>query len=260
MGEAKMIVIAKILLCLAFLSYASYRDIKERRVGNRVWLIMLAAFSPFIIYELATSSSPVTYLIQMAVSFGLIFVFSYVLFYLGAFGGADAKLLMVMSIVFPFYPAFTMGGTYFPTEGIPIMNFFTFTVFGNSILLTIIVPLGLFIYNLSRPDVKTTLKKPYFMFIGYRAPIGKLENRHVKLMQQYEKDKNGIIRTYFRRNGKEIDRETLEELKAYSKKGIIDNMVWVTPGLPFIVPITAGFLAAVFYGDLVFKLTLYFMA
>ncbi|MCO5384192.1 MAG: hypothetical protein NHB15_20735 [Methanosarcina barkeri] len=36
------------------------------------------------------------------------------------------------------------------------------------------------------------------------------------------------------------------------KKGLIEKDIWVTPGLPFMLSITAGFITAVISGDLIF--------
>jgi preflagellin peptidase FlaK len=42
-----------------------------------------------------------------------------------------------------------------------------------------------------------------------------------------------------------------------SEKGIINDEVWVTPGLPFMIPITLGFFVTVVYGDMITELTKY---
>jgi preflagellin peptidase FlaK len=44
-----------------------------------------------------------------------------------------------------------------------------------------------------------------------------------------------------------------------SEKGLIKDDVWVTPGLPFMIPITLGFFVAAFYGDLITELTKYIL-
>jgi preflagellin peptidase FlaK len=252
-----MIELAKVLLCLPFLLYSCYSDIKSRRVSNNLWLIMLAVFLPLILYELIHYG--LTYLMWMGISFAVIFVFTYVLFYFGALGGADAKALMLLSLIFPFYPTLVIGGYSFPVEGVPLINLFTFTLFGNSVLLTIIVPLGLFLYNLTRPGLGETLKDPLFMFIGYRCDIDRLEEKkHVKLIRHFE-EVGGKLTGKFRGGGSKIDDEMLALLRSHAGKGDIGNKVWVTPGLPFMVPITAGFLTTVFYGDLIFRITLLFM-
>jgi GAF domain-containing protein len=50
--------------------------------------------------------------------------------------------------------------------------------------------------------------------------------------------------------GSEIDDEAVGELTQWQKDGKISDKVWVTPKLPFLIPITLGFLAGVFYGDI----------
>lgn len=252
-----MIEMVKILLCMPFLIYACYSDIKSRRVANQVWILMLAVFSPFILYEIITYG--LSYLLLIGISFAIIFVFVYVLFYAGAFGGADAKALMTLAIIFPAYPAIMIWDITFPLEGIPVINLFTMTLFGNSVLLTVIVPIGLFLYNLTRPKLSETLKKPYFMFIGYRCDVDKLgEQKHVRLLETME-EKDGVVMTRYSRGGGNIDEEAIKSIRSYADSGKIGNKVWVTPGLPFMIPITAGFLTAIFYGDLIFKIVFLLM-
>ena len=50
--------------------------------------------------------------------------------------------------------------------------------------------------------------------------------------------------------------KVMNELKKMSDKGLIKD-IWVTPGLPFMIPITLGFYVSIFYGDLITELTKY---
>ncbi|WP_440952475.1 A24 family peptidase C-terminal domain-containing protein [Methanococcoides sp. FTZ1] len=251
-----MIELLKVLVCMPFLAYACYSDIKSRRVTNRLWPKMLGAGAIFILYDAYRFGIP--YLKWTVISFILIFTFVYILFYLNAFGGADAKVLMVISLILPIYPAMELLGRQLPIFGVPALNLFTFSVFGNSVILTIIVPIGLFIYNLTQPSLKETLKKPHYMFIGYRCPVSKLDKPHIRLMETFEEDDNSV-RNRFSTAGTKLDDEVVSRMQEYAEKGLIDERVWVTPGLPFMIPITAGFIAAVIYGDLIFQITLKFL-
>ncbi len=62
---------------------------------------------------------------------------------------------------------------------------------------------------------------------------------------------NGKDHFRFKSGGVEINEKTIRQLKNLEDVGIIKNEVWVTPGLPFMVSITAGFFVAAFYGDLI---------
>ncbi len=247
-----MIELLKVLVCLPFLVYSCYSDIKTRRVSNKVWPIMLGAASPLILYEMITSGLP--YIFRTLISFVVIFVFVYILFMLHAFGGADAKVLMVISIILPLFPRLSVNSLQLPFWGAPLLDLFTFSVFSNSVLLTIIVPFGLLLYNIVTVNPKELVKKPFYALIGYRQLINNLQEGHIRLIEKYEETPDGVI-PKFTRTGTSIDADTILKLKELHRKGLIGEHVWITPGLPFMIPITAGFLAAVVFGDLIFYLS-----
>lgn len=246
-----MLDILKILFCAPFLIYSCYSDIKTRRVTNKLWLVMLAGGSPLILYDIYREGA--VYLPRLFISVGLIFVLVYLLFQFGTFGGADAKSLIVLSIILPVYPRLYISGVDFPVN-MPLIDLFAFGIFGNAVLLTIVVPLGLGVYNLAKMGFR--IDKPAYIFIGYKAKITELAGRHIKLIENFEVV-DGTVKQHFKRGGVEINEEVISELKTLSEKGLIRNEVWVTPGLPFMIPITIGFFLAALYGDLIFELTKY---
>jgi archaeal preflagellin peptidase FlaK len=249
-----MLDILKILFCTPFLLYSCYSDIKTRRVTNKLWLMMLAGGSLFIAYDIWFYG--IDYLFRMLVSTGLIFIFVYLLFQIGVFGGADAKSLIVLSLFFPSYPDFSLFGYDFPlNEPLPLFsNLFAFGIFENAVLLTIVVPLILAIYNVSKMGLH--IDKPLYAFIGYKTRISELSNKkHIRMIEGFEKI-NDSIKFYFKRGGLEIDDNVMNELKKMYDNGLIKD-IWVTPGLPFMIPITLGFYVSIFYGDLITELTKY---
>jgi prepilin signal peptidase PulO-like enzyme (type II secretory pathway) len=54
---------------------------------------------------------------------------------------------------------------------------------------------------------------------------------------------------------KEFDAE--EEFEAFEKKGM--KQIWVTPKIPFMIPLLAGFICSFVLGDLLSSLINYFM-
>jgi len=136
-------------------------------------------------------------------------------------------------------------------------DFFAFGIFENAVLLTIVVPLGLAFYNVSKMGLH--IDKPFYAFIGYKTKISELsQKRHIKLIEGFEFT-NNEFKFYFKRGGVELDEEVINELKNALEKDLIKDDVWVTPGLPFMIPITLGFFVSAFYGDLITELTKYIL-
>src|SRR3989337_2243690 len=123
---------ANIMLSLSFLLYASWSDYKTREVSNRVWVIypplaLSLSLAGFLLFD--PSRLPF-----FVLSFGVTAAIAILLFYTGAFGGADSKALMCIALALPFSTQ-----TFF----LPIMsggvspfarNIFPFTVFSNGVL------------------------------------------------------------------------------------------------------------------------------
>jgi len=241
----------KIFICLPFLLYSCYLDVKTRRVTNSLWPKMLGAASILILYDLYRFG--IWYLGMTILSAVIIFIFVYLLFQLNLFGGADAKILIIIAIIMPVYPVLSTFGLQLPIWGQPPIPLFAYTVFSNSIMLTIIVPLGMVVYNLLHTPLQEIRKKPFYIFIGYKSQISKLRG-HIKLMEEFSIKKNSVTFT-FRRSGVKIDDDVKRDLIKAHKKELIGDTVWVTPGIPFMIPITAGFITAVIFGDIIFYLT-----
>lgn len=172
--------------------------------------------------------------------------------------GADAKSLIVLSLILPSYPEISISGYDFPlNRPLPLFrDFFAFGIFENAVVLTIVVPLCLALYNISKMGLN--IDKPLYIFIGYKTRISELSNkRHIKMIEGFEMI-NNRINFYFKRGGLELDDKVINDLKNFSEKSLIKD-VWVTPGLPFMIPITLGFFVAAFYGDLITELTKYIL-
>ena len=246
-----MLHIWKLLFFTPFLLYSCYSDIKTRRVTNNLWLIMLVSGAVFMLFDILTHG--ISYILYVFISAGFMFVIVYILFQLGIFGGADAKSLIVLSMIFPASPTFKAFEYSFPLHK-PSIDSFAFSILGNAIMLIFIFLIGLAAYNIMKMGIR--IDNPWYIFIGYRTKISQLVNKHVRLLQ----DLNIVdrdIELHYRRG--ELDERIIHELKNLSEKGLIKDDVWVTPKLPFMIPMTMGFFVAVFYGNLVFELTKYLL-
>jgi len=182
--------------------------------------------------------------------------------YLNLFGGADAKCLIAISVLIPVQPVFTFFSYQFPITFSSFMMHdpfpFAITTLFNAALISLCVPLGLFVYNLltlRRDELKGNFG---LAFIGYKSRIKALAymvNKHTRLVHSYEEEE-GDLKQIFIFGGIEIDTEVVEVLKGYRAQGKIGDKVWVTLGLPYILFITAGFFTALLYGNLIFNIML----
>ena len=230
-------------LCIGsfILVYASYSDVRTREVSNVVWVVIGVSGILFAIVELFIGSLSLFQVFKSLIA-GAIFAF---LLHILNFGGADVKAVISLALLFPSYPYIYLSHLCLPVTGIPPLGIFVFSMLTNAILITISAPLCLFLYNLFlRRDLSP------LMFIGWQVRISNLRaKKHYKLMHQITARVKPEEWKYVW-GGIEPTEEILSHLEALNRKGKI-RKVWITPELPFIVYLTAGFFIAVLYGDFI---------
>lgn len=228
LGNADVLDAIRLAIGAVVLCYASYTDVKTRTAENYLWAIMGGA--GIILLALQHFLFPGTinyfYLAAIPIVIGLV----YILYALRLiFGGADAKALMAIAVLAPLWPSFTPFTSIMP---------FSISVLTNSLLVFLGMPIGLLIYNAVNGDFKF----PH-MLLGIRMPLGEAQRRFVWPMQYVE---NGKIRTrYF--PAESDPSADLRMLRAYGLR-----KAWVTPKLPFMIPLCAGFVLSFVVGDVLF--------
>jgi len=244
---------------LATLVYASFRDIMERRVPFRTWYPMLAIGLPAVIWFYLSllqggDWQPVLFFLILTGLFSLIF-YLFAVFHL--FGGADAWALIFIAVCIPFFPIK-------PILGYPPLGFFPMTVLTNAVILNLVTPVAIFLMNIVR---RHEAPIPY-LFLGFPVRGDEIEHTFGYVMEEIEEVvEEGTIRRQFipigsalksmlhgerRLYTKDMARypeEYAHELSLFRRAG----MVWISWGVPFIVPITAGLITALLAGDLLFS-------
>ena len=221
--------ISRLVVGVLVLSYASYTDIKTRRAPNILWIIMGVLGAVFLIanYFLMDLSGQMFYLLFIPI----MIVLMYVLFQLGIiFGGADAKAIMALAILVPFTPIiyqFPLTYSLMPTSWV---------IFSNSVVIFLLLPLSLFIYNL----IKGNRMFPQ-AFLGYKMPLVKAKEKFVWPLERIKDGKRKF--TYRPSNINEA-----EVYAVFEKAGIVE--IWVTPKVPFMIPLLAGFITTFIVGDI----------
>ena len=220
--------VIRLIAGVLILGYASYTDIKTRRASNILWIIMATAGLLLLIIQYFTVGfTSIYYLLFIPIMIGLFFV----MYQLGLlFGGADAKALMAIAILVPTQPNLI----YYPIAKTLLP--FSFVIFFNSLILFLAIPIGLFLYNISKKNFKI----PH-MFLGYKMTITKAKQKYVWPL---EKIVDGKIKLMYM--PKNFDAE--EEYQELEKHGFKE--IWVTPKVPFMIPLLAGYIFSFIIGDI----------
>jgi preflagellin peptidase FlaK len=179
--------------------------------------------------------------VWMAISVLIMYVLYFLLYQFGIIkGGADAKALMALSLLFPIYPLLGPFPVFGPGPWLAQMAFpFSLLVLLYAGLLSLIVPLALLILNLKRGDRQFPA-----MFVGYRMDIGEVEKKHVWPLDRVE---DGVV---VARSAAIPDDDVAPQLEALRAAGA--TRIWVTPKIPFLVPMTFGVLLAALLGNFIF--------
>jgi preflagellin peptidase FlaK len=258
---------ARITLSLGFLFYASWSDYKTREVSNSVWALyaptaLALSLAELLLYDPAR-------LPFFGLSFGITAVIAVLLFYTGGFGGADSKALMCIALALPF-----SVGTFFPPlsplgESPLAQNLFPLTIFSNGVLFAAAMGIYMLVYNLvwhaktGKKFFEGTLaresvgKKLLIMITGHKVSLQKLKDTwHVYPMEdiQHENDENTPKRKLLAVPKDEGRDEIVARLSKAVEAKEIDKHVWATPGLPMLIFITFGLVAALLVGDVVWVL------
>ncbi len=216
----------RIVLTLAMLGIACASDIKKREIHDIIWIVfgvIAACLIPF-------SGNLENELYTIGLSL-IVAPVAIIIWRIGLFGGADAFALIVIAALAP--DASLVGGTVSP-----------FTVLTNAVLLSIIPMLVNISRNLlslaAKKDIfagfdETRSRKIFAMIIGYRAANPKF--------------------------GFSIERKVGEQKKLNLSLQHAENAAfcdktdtWITPGIPYLIFIAAGFVLQLVYGDIMFSI------
>ena len=214
----------RILSALVMLSIATTIDIWKREINDVLWIVFGAISVVLIFFEPNITNSVVNTGISLIIAPVALLIWR-----VGIFGGADAFALIVLAALAP--QLSLSGNTVTPL-----------TTLTNAVIISI-VPIFLNLFrnliaisrheNIFEGFEETRLKKISALFLGYRAKnpkysfsIERIEGNHKKI---------------------DFSFHHAENTEFCNKPN-----TWVTPGMPYILYITAGFVVQLFFGDIIF--------
>nr|WP_231736984.1 A24 family peptidase C-terminal domain-containing protein [Halobacterium sp. CBA1126] len=291
------------MLVVPALGWAAVRDVRTRRVPNGLWRPLVLLGAVLVVWEgYAALGTPYAFQpFAVRVAFSLLFVvpLAYAFWYVGGFGGADARAFMTLAVLYPTYPAYELLGYSLPLVDTNL-GVFSLTILTNTVLLGLAYPLALGARNALVGEFSVV------MFVGRRVPVAALPDTHGSLLETSDGfTRDGLdldaLRMYLRWRGlaladlrenpdlrdpetlpddpndptggavvtdgsgdpwgaaaflEDIDSSAYGTTPAALREGldlVVDrDDVWVTPGVPFIVPLFVGLLLALTFGDLLF--------
>jgi preflagellin peptidase FlaK len=288
--SAESINALRLVLSLSILTYASFLDLRTRKVPNIYWIGLGVAGLGLILVQLYVDEMPIEYLLvfvpifailadvylgseeettraklttfgkyalalgsilALAYQYGgdeyfqhllaipIIMLFVVVMYMLDIVrGGADAKALISLSILFPFYPAFgSLPFIHGETSAAETLLPFSFSILVNAAIIVALTPLVFLARNLSRKEFAFPLG-----LLGYKLDTAEIANKHVWLMESIM---DGKLVTHVRPRKQEDQKADIELLASSGYK-----RVWVTPKIPFIVPMLVSLILTTVVGNI----------
>ncbi len=224
-----------VLLSYAFVEIPELYTEKGLNPISMIWLTIPLISSAYQIHHL---NQDIFFWSLMVIPVTMVFVF--VLYYFSViYGGADAKAVLVIAILVPFYPEINgLTNTGLSPDQIPFMQIFfpfTFIVLLNASLIMLVLPIYFLSLNLKRGD-----KGFPQMLFGYKKPIDEIPDSFVWPMERYDEKGNLNIKLFPR----DEDDDVLNTLISKGRE-----RVWVTPKIPFIVPLCIGYIISFLIGN-----------
>lgn len=258
MDPLHLVAAAKVLLCTITLGLASIQDWRTREVSDFLWLVMGPIGAAMTIVELALNFS-LSLLVIFVISTSSCLLLGFGLYYLGFFGGADAKCLWCLGVTVPINPLKNLAFNPLGPEN-PV---FSISVFNNSILTAALLALGILLFNVFRRirgplftsgEEGSLLKRGIVIMLGYKMRV----SRFLKKRDFYFPLEDFVVegcytKRRFRLSTRCVDDSSSERIRELVGRGVVkeDEEIWVSPAIPLIINIAAGFFIALFYGDLV---------
>jgi preflagellin peptidase FlaK len=255
---------------LSYVTYKEYKSVSDENVSTKrqkkkvdisdfvnrwYFVLIIIIFSIASLIMLFTPGgwgSQALVILLLSVFCGVFYLFAR----MHLFGGADAWALIFISFCIPTFP-FT------PLFGMPPLGFLSFSVLINALVLNLVTPIGIFFMNCIRRNRAPVM----YMFFGFPVSGERIRDEWGFVMEDIEERKGIInrrfigfwdsVRRMYTNEGRVYTKDLREHPEKYQKELAMyrsAGSVWISYAVPFIIPITAGLVTALVFGDLLFAL------
>lgn len=245
---------------LIVLVYFSILDIKYRDIPDKlIWFslgvsIVLALISaPYYVSVFNVLPLPL-FLVTLLTSIMIVLVLV-LMYYFGYMGGADVIVICELAVLFPFYTVYRislMGRTcMFHLPPITLILLYA----ASSIILIVVSKILVGVARHRRYLPRNTSISTKILLLAFGKPVRIKEYlgmKHYYPLSVIKDTPSGIEVTY--RFGFDVEEEYYEHqeyLRSLMDRGVVDpdDYIWVTLGIPFVVPLLLGYLLLLVFGD-----------
>ncbi len=179
----------------------------------------------------------------------------------GWIGRADSKAMMCLALALPVAPSF-LAPLWQPPSGL-VFYPFPIAILVNSFLLSIGSAVFLLARNLIRRasagrgifqgfEHESILRKALVLLTSYKTSFNVLQSKTYLYPAEEVSivDSKPVRQFHLVASAAEERNKLLNGLESYKEQGLFSDGVWVTPGLPHMVFLTASLLVTVIIGDL----------
>lgn len=183
----ELIDILRLFIVPAF-GWAAYRDVKTRHITNDLWKLLLLLGVPLAVadfYLLYTRIGWSIGLLSPVISIVAVSAVGLVMWYIGGVGGADAKGIIVLSVMFPEPPVYFLPEAALPLVP-PLHSSFALVILTNAIFIGLLFPLLVFARNIAdgaRGSISLACR---------RISSNSLMNRHGVIVENHPSARFGI--------------------------------------------------------------------
>lgn len=224
--------VARLTVAISVLAFAALCDLRWRRAPDACWVLVTVTGATLLVVEWLTT--PFFFAVyRPALLTSLMVIGLAIVGYITGLiaGGADAKALASLAVLAPV----PLG----PGWEIPLASPFplVLTTLTNGLLIALLVPLVLIALNLARGDVDGIRT-----LMAFRARLENVRERFVWPLEYVDDQGERVVVSSPRAvpHGA-FDRDALGRQD--------QDRVWVTPKVPFLVPLWLGLLVAILVGD-----------
>jgi preflagellin peptidase FlaK len=236
MDVRTLIEVTKIAISLVFLIVSSVFDYRERRIPNLVFVLV-----PATAIDIYFFPDPLAKLITLLLYTGFSFAVFFTIYFLGLFGGADAKLLTVLTIMMPWPPSTQTIRTILE----PNLPIFALSIFNNTLLTSaLIAPYSI----LSNLIWKRKTGRRLFENVEDESFLRKL--MALLFCIKTEKAKIQPYDMIAEESGKITMQKVREEDLTEEDLEHVPENVFVVFSIPMVLFITLGFVISLILGDL----------